>query len=146
MSKVFSFFNRHLAKILWTIAILVWVGVGIYYFSTHTRGTKPEVSQVTPTLMDNLTPTSKPVSFKPEGGIVKKVEEQVLTVETEGKETTVTVGASVEAYSFLSSLDEELPPVSKEIALKDLKVGDRITLFYDAEDGTLKTIYVEYTE
>lgn len=32
MSKLFTFLNRNLAKILWTTAILVWVGVGIYYF------------------------------------------------------------------------------------------------------------------
>ena len=35
MSKFFSFLNHNLAKIIWMFAILVWVVVGIYYFSTN---------------------------------------------------------------------------------------------------------------
>lgn len=134
--------TKNLTIVGLVVLVLVIGIIAYFYFEQKPIGLG--IFQIIPTLR-GITPTPKP-TFKPQSGIIKKIEGQILTVESEAKKTitaTIIVGTDVKIYRYLSAGAEDKPPASEKVTLSDLKVGDKITLYYENSDGPLEAIYAE---
>jgi len=120
MRKLLNLFNRNLTKIIWVLAILAWVGVGVYYLSTNKltniqKETKVTLSLPTP----RVTFTPKTSEIQKIEGIIKNQEGNTWTLTIAEKEVLLQVNEAT-AYNFFNG--SSLLSVKKE----DVKLNDEV--------------------
>lgn len=125
---------RNLPKPFWPLLILtvvLWVGVGIYYFSTKTTEVSKETtSQPSPTEIFStptpVCPPDVPPDTKMIEGIIGQLESGELVITSNGQDLHFSLGED----RFLRFAD----------ASKGVVVGAKLKVYYQEENGTLKFI------
>ncbi|MBM4401716.1 MAG: hypothetical protein FJ044_00530 [Candidatus Cloacimonetes bacterium] len=152
MRKLLNLFNRNLTKIIWVLAILAWVGVGVYYLSTYAH---PSFLQEISLFQKTPPPTSmKDWNVPPEGhreplpgshyfpsdeeiveGIVTHSETEYMTLDVNGQ----LLNFYSQIGSFLAAPDEDEEEIGP-------LVGKKMRVYYKERDGKFYLVFGEFSK